>query len=120
MTDEYCKCGTFPCSCKPAVAEPAPPTKDDSRCAVCGWPLAESADKGCVRGNCSLRPIPDNWYDEERARREGYITPSMRAKLTAEPAPGSETPCVKSPDGKHCEHWYDDPAATCCFCKERV
>lgn len=40
------------------------------RCAVCGWPLAESADKGCVRGNCSMRPIPDRIYDPVRANTE--------------------------------------------------
>ncbi|HXI41621.1 MAG TPA: hypothetical protein VNH83_16685 [Bryobacteraceae bacterium] len=26
------------------------------RCMACSWPLAESADKGCVQGNCSYRP----------------------------------------------------------------
>lgn len=42
----------------------------DSRCAVCGWPLAESADKGCTRGNCSMRPRPEKLYAPERAARE--------------------------------------------------
>lgn len=28
----------------------------NGRCMACGWPLAESADKGCVQGNCSFRP----------------------------------------------------------------
>lgn len=27
-----------------------------ARCDVCHWPLAPSADKGCVLGNCSYRP----------------------------------------------------------------
>jgi len=27
-----------------------------NRCAICSFPLAESADKGCVIGNCSYRP----------------------------------------------------------------
>lgn len=26
------------------------------RCMVCRWPLASSADRGCVQGNCSFRP----------------------------------------------------------------
>lgn len=50
------------------------PPKDDSRCAVCAWPLAESAEKGCTRGNCSMRPLPDNIYDAERANREYKTT----------------------------------------------
>jgi len=45
---------------------------DKNRCAVCGWPLAESVTKGCVRGNCSQRPMPeaDNYYDRERSNDE--------------------------------------------------
>lgn len=30
----------------------------DSRCEVCGWPLKERKEDGCVRGNCSMRPKP--------------------------------------------------------------
>ena len=41
-----------------------------NRCAVCGWPLAESADKGCIRGNCSQRPTPDAPFDQARFERE--------------------------------------------------
>lgn len=29
---------------------------DPLRCEVCGWPLAKSAEFGCVPGNCSYRP----------------------------------------------------------------
>jgi hypothetical protein len=43
---------------------------DPDRCAVCGWPLAETANDGCVRGNCSMRPRPKMLYDTERAVRE--------------------------------------------------
>lgn len=42
----------------------------DSRCAVCGWHLAESADNGCVRGNCSYRPRPEKLYAPARAAQE--------------------------------------------------
>jgi len=28
---------------------------DETRCERCGWPLAESAARGCVPGNCSYR-----------------------------------------------------------------
>lgn len=41
-----------------------------SRCAVCGWTLADSIDKGCIRGNCSLRPRPEKLYAPERAAKE--------------------------------------------------
>lgn len=46
----------------------------DSRCAVCGWTLAESADKGCVRGNCSYRPRPHLLYAPERAKQEALAS----------------------------------------------
>lgn len=45
------------------------------RCEVCGWPLKQTIDEGCVSGNCSLRPPPRPAYLEqlvdgaERARR---------------------------------------------------
>ena len=44
--------------------------KTTERCAVCGWPLAESREKGCMRGDCSMRPPPKQFYDPERAARE--------------------------------------------------
>lgn len=46
------------------------PVDDTSRCAVCAWPLAANAKKGCVRGNCSYRPRPDRLYAPARAERE--------------------------------------------------
>jgi hypothetical protein len=75
---------------------PSTAKDDESRCAVCGWPLARDriagvdvpssathhgspkfgtrvpptpAD-GCIRGNCSMRPRPDRLYAPERAARE--------------------------------------------------
>lgn len=41
---------------------------DETRCRVCGWPLAESADKGCVPGNCSQRPAPATRADAAERR----------------------------------------------------
>lgn len=35
---------------------PQPPAAP--RCEVCGWPLADSVERGCVAGNCSMRPVP--------------------------------------------------------------
>jgi hypothetical protein len=43
---------------------------DDSRCAVCGWPLTTDIKDGCVRGNCSQRPRPERLYAPERAAKE--------------------------------------------------
>lgn len=43
-----------------------PRVDDESRCAVCGWPLAGSVNEGCVRGNCSQRPRPENLYEAGR------------------------------------------------------
>jgi len=39
------------------------------RCPICGWPLAESSNEGCVIGNCSYRP-GDNRGDEKRNLQE--------------------------------------------------
>jgi hypothetical protein len=51
--------------------DPLRPLDDiEPRCAICGWPLAESVEKGCVMGNCSQRPWPARFYDPERADRE--------------------------------------------------
>jgi hypothetical protein len=43
-----------------------------NRCAICGWPLYGHVDMGCVRGNCSARPVPPRarWYAPERADKE--------------------------------------------------
>ena len=54
-------------------ARPEPPFVDDeSRCAVCGWPLAlpPSTAGTCLRGNCSMRPRPERLYAPERAAKE--------------------------------------------------
>jgi hypothetical protein len=34
-----------------------------ARCAVCGWPLADKPEDGCTRGNCSMRPRPQEPVD---------------------------------------------------------
>ena len=36
------------------------------QCERCGWPLAETSDKGCVPGNCSQRPLPDQGGEGEK------------------------------------------------------
>ena len=38
---------------------------DVRRCDVCGWPLAQSPDDGCVADNCSMRPRPSPTYREK-------------------------------------------------------
>ena len=46
------------------------PTKlEDDRCAWCGWPLGNDLSH-CMRGNCSMRPLPTAIYDYERAMLE--------------------------------------------------
>jgi hypothetical protein len=69
------------------------PLKDDSRCAICAWPLAESPEKGCVRGNCSQRPFPEVFYDLERANREygnKFGVPARAAQPGDAPQKGRE------------------------------
>lgn len=59
---------------------------DETRCRVCGWPLAESADRGCVPGNCSQRPAPavraDAGYEADALRAE---VAALRAQVEAKP-----------------------------------
>lgn len=43
---------------------------DESRCAVCAWPLKASIADGCTRGNCSQRPRAERLYAPARAERE--------------------------------------------------
>lgn len=50
------------------------------RCAACGWPLAADAKDGCVRGNCSQRPLPEPLrdavrYDAEQAKMAKGVAP---------------------------------------------
>lgn len=37
---------------------------DFTKCQVCGWPLANRLEDGCVLGNCSMRPVPKTWYTD--------------------------------------------------------
>lgn len=40
---------------------------DETRCRVCGWPLANdpfTASGGCLPGSCSMRPVPERRADE--------------------------------------------------------
>lgn len=65
---------TWPPRCRQHAHAPAGAgkgtAKDDKRCAWCGWSLTGNVNSGCVRGNCSLRPLPSTLYDYERAMLE--------------------------------------------------
>lgn len=37
---------------------------DETRCRVCGWPLAGTVAQGCTEENCSMRPVPRYRVDE--------------------------------------------------------
>lgn len=36
---------------------------DESRCRICGWPLMERPEEGCIPTSCSLRPAPERRAD---------------------------------------------------------
>jgi len=38
---------------------------DETRCPVCGWTYSSDASKGCVPGDCSMRPSPRVRADED-------------------------------------------------------
>jgi hypothetical protein len=50
---------------------------DETRCAVCGWPLGDEPAQ-CRRGDCSFRPRPERLFDAARAAAEARrsFTPS--------------------------------------------
>ena len=60
--------------------------EDAGRCAWCGWPLKDRPEDGCVRGNCSQRPLPDRLFDRARAERELSAKMGGDVKLPPEPA----------------------------------
>lgn len=37
---------------------------DEARCRICGWPLYERIDQGCMKESCSMRPRPAKCADE--------------------------------------------------------
>jgi hypothetical protein len=39
---------------------------DETRCAVCAEPLYERPEDGCVRGACSMKPLPRQFYAPQR------------------------------------------------------
>lgn len=59
---------------------------DESRCRICGWPLKEKLEDGCVPENCCLRPAP--------ARRADAPAPYSTDLETAWRIVDKEAPCV--------------------------
>jgi hypothetical protein len=45
---------------------------DTTRCPICSWRLAESAEQGCVIGNCSYRTNVPEEQEALRKRRERF------------------------------------------------
>ena len=79
------------------------------RCAICGWPLADSTAKGCmakgcIRGNCSQRPFPDKFFDYERACKE-YDT-NFPERHKSQPAPRCPDGHEMTEVGPPINDWY--------------
>jgi ABA sandwich protein len=53
---------------------------DEKRCRICGWPLKERLEDGCIPESCCLRPSPDRRADEPAP----YSTDLTVAWLVAE------------------------------------
>ena len=43
---------------------------DESRCAICARPVHERREDGCVRGGCSMQPLPSQFYALRRVCQE--------------------------------------------------
>lgn len=60
----------------------------EDRCPWCGWTLKETADQGCIPGNCSMRPLPDEKpWTRAIARLDEAIEGSFRAPTVRAAAP---------------------------------
>lgn len=55
------------------------------RCYPCGWPLAASADQGCIIGNCSFRPSEHSAEHDPWLARQRFVM----ALLAPAGAPGA-------------------------------
>ena len=95
------------------------------RCAVCGWPLAKSAEDGCVRGNCSQRPFPREFYDLKRAEEEyGHTFTFFRQSDSGKPQPAAEgakeppqtCQACGNPVFFHGDTWYHERGADVMSC----
>ena len=49
---------------------PGRPLNDETRCALCGEPLRDGPEEGCVPGVCATRPQPARFHDVPRLCRE--------------------------------------------------
>ena len=76
---------------------------DETRCAVCGWPVVDQTMRGCVRGNCSMRPFPQWFYAPERAARE-YRQDLTRFDRRATLPPDTE-PIMEIDESSRFEDW---------------
>lgn len=56
------------CADAPGTSSDAP--DDESRCAVCAGPLSKRPQDGCVRGGCSMQPLPSRFYALRRVCQE--------------------------------------------------
>lgn len=52
-----------------------PDTNSGTRYPICDWPLADSAENGCVEGNCSYRPQygSEEWHRIQRNRVAAWV-----------------------------------------------
>jgi hypothetical protein len=89
----------------PWHSTPQPPAPEPQRCAVCGCPLAESVNKGCVRGNCSMRPLPKTAYDPDRANAE-YKSMHWYVQTPAAPEQPVSAALHEVEERKKFQAWY--------------
>jgi hypothetical protein len=85
---------------------------DETRCAVCGWPLGDEPAQ-CRRGDCSFRPRPERLFDAARAAAEARRSfapsaPSAEVECNTDYGiegvglPPLQCDCHKDGDPRHC------------------
>lgn len=52
------------------------------RCPICDWSMAESAEKGCVPGNCSYRPAHGSEEWQRIQRRKAWLIASSLPRIS--------------------------------------
>lgn len=62
------------------------------RCKRCGWPLAESRDKGCVEGDCSYRPADGSPEWQRMKERDAELRTQQAVSQDEFPAESTPLP----------------------------
>ena len=89
---------------------------DETRCRICGWPIAESIEKGCTKEDCSMRPRPKRRADEH----SNFSTDIAAAWLVVEKitAPPKTIEEARRAANTTFGYWFNDANLWACSARE--